>query len=114
MDEYLPLETLEWCNTVLWGNGFIDRLEDGSFTYVSAGAFDPDTGERDHAAAYFCLRDTARAWVSTQQTPLLQESKKPIGARGWSGDATEGLIRAYEAAGQDPNEAAEDAQYLGS
>ena len=74
MDEYLPMETLEWCHETLHSLGY--GAINGRQVYNS--------GERVHAAAYRQLRDAARAHIRTNRMPQLIESTRPLAARRWT------------------------------
>lgn len=77
IDEYLPAETLRWCEDSLAAHGF-PRKVDGA-------AVDADNN-RIHKLAFFALRDHARAHVARGRLPELKESPKPYNARRWSAD----------------------------
>ncbi|EEA18591.1 hypothetical protein TMatcc_005566 [Talaromyces marneffei ATCC 18224] len=67
LDEYLPLDTLNWCQQKLQSQGFERiKLEDLN-----------EHGERTHFIAYLYLRDQINLHIATQSEPQLRECEKP-------------------------------------
>ncbi|EEH44980.2 uncharacterized protein PADG_08629 [Paracoccidioides brasiliensis Pb18] len=75
INEYLPLETKNWCQNQISKLGF-------SSGRVTAAAVNKQ-GERLHKIIYLQLRKLVHDHIRSQQVPILQESEKPTGAWDW-------------------------------
>jgi hypothetical protein len=71
IDEYLPKETLHWCQQKLNELGYANL--------TTADAF-PD-GDRQHCTAYIALRECVKAHILSKEAPLLAESQPPTQQR---------------------------------
>lgn len=98
VDEYLPPETLTWCQRKLQGWGF--DLEN-----VDMDEYFPD-GTRAHCRAYLRLRDTVRDHLRSGEPPRLRESEKPNVNLVWRQHPNPALIEELDlyAEGRDENE----------
>ncbi|KAL3712159.1 hypothetical protein TMatcc_000855 [Talaromyces marneffei ATCC 18224] len=67
LDEYLPLDTLNWCQQKLHSQGF-ERIRLEGLN---------ENGERTHFIAYLYLRDQINLHIATQSEPQLRECEKP-------------------------------------
>lgn len=64
LDEYLPPETLSWCQSTLADLGYPPELTGSEFV--------EDTGERRHLQAYMDLRRACRAHIDSRAEPRLR------------------------------------------
>lgn len=74
MAEYLPAETLEWCQEILLGLGF-DPEKPPSVR--------PDEAEAPFRTIYLGLRERAIIHMQSGAKPSLRLSEKPTGAFDW-------------------------------
>ncbi|KGY14487.1 hypothetical protein PABG_12650 [Paracoccidioides brasiliensis Pb03] len=75
INEYLPLETKNWCQNQISQLG----LSSGRVTAAAVNK----QGERLHKIIYLQLRKLVHDHIRSQQVPILQESEKPTGAWDW-------------------------------
>jgi hypothetical protein len=71
MHEFLPAETLRWCDEQMSLRGI-------DLSQLGGGDLFAD-GSRVHLSAYLHLRDTVRVHILSGAQPLLSESPKPTG-----------------------------------
>jgi hypothetical protein len=64
LDEYLPPETLSWCQSTLAGLGYPSELTGSEFV--------ENKGERCHLQAYMDLRRAGRAHIDSRAEPRLK------------------------------------------
>lgn len=89
IDEYLPPQTLDWCD---------NQLEEAGYSLpIGGGDYNQDTGDKLHLQAYRLLRDAARSHIRERRVPTLSESPKPYEAFGWQ--PSEDLQKVYAYAG---------------
>lgn len=91
LDEFLPAETLAFCDSFLQSCDFV--------LPITGQQFEATDGRKVHLDAYLSLRDCLRAHILSGVEPILGESPKPYaGPHGWQ--ASDGLRRAFAEAGE--------------
>lgn len=109
IDEYLPPDTLNWCQTKL-----LEIIGENSLQLTAYDIF-PD-GERVHQSIYMELKLAITNHVEAGLLPVLSETVHPTGGRNWTPQASfdegeeAGVFgeEEIEFVGDGPDEALED------
>lgn len=95
LEDYLPLETMTWCDQYLRDHGFE--------TPVCRGTFDPDKN-RTHPLAYRQLRYGLISLMRDYGNDILPECDKPHSARFWRPQHNNDHIFREAMVGKDPQD----------